>query len=164
MFSNSANKSGKHVIDVLFTLTLFCVFAAASLMVVLIGANVYQSTVKKMDLNFEINTSITYVTTKIRQHDTAGSVFLSALDGQDALVLESEFDGEVFQVWIYHYDGVLRELFIHRDNTAALNLQAGQELMRVHSFAIEQARENMISLTAASVDGEFARRLVALRS
>jgi len=164
MFSGSGNKSGKHVIDVLFTLALFCVFATASLMVVLIGANVYQSTIQKMDLNFELSTSITYVTTKIRQHDAADSVFLSTLDGRDALVLEEEFYGEVFQTWIYHHDGSLRELFIHKDNDDSLHLDAGQELMRVYRFTIEQARDNLFSLTATSADGESARRLVAVRS
>ena len=31
-----------HVVDFLFTLALFCVFAASALMVVVIGANVYR--------------------------------------------------------------------------------------------------------------------------
>ena len=48
-----------HVVDFLFTLALFCVFAASALMVVVIGANVYRQTVRGMDSNYDSRTSLT---------------------------------------------------------------------------------------------------------
>ena len=54
-----------HVVDFLFTLALFCVFAASALMVVVIGANVYRQTVRGMDSNYDSRTSLTYLTEKV---------------------------------------------------------------------------------------------------
>ena len=73
------SKTGTHMVDLLFTLALVCVFAASALMVVLIGANVYQNTVEGMDENFSARTSVTYVATKIRQNDTEGTAYISTL-------------------------------------------------------------------------------------
>ena len=42
-----------HVVDFLFTLALFCVFAASALTVVVTGANVYRQTVRRMDQNYD---------------------------------------------------------------------------------------------------------------
>ena len=52
------------VIDVLFTLALFCVFCASALAVVLIGADVYTSTARNMDQNFSTRTAVSYVAEK----------------------------------------------------------------------------------------------------
>ena len=158
------NKGGRHVVDVLFTLTLFCVFTAASLMVILIGANVYKSTVDTMNTNFEVNTSLTYVSTKVRQHDVRGSVYLGTINGGQALVLEQDLGGEIYQTWIYHYDGALRELFVQKGNTAAKVPEAGQELLRVYSFTMEKVDHSIISLRAESAEGVSARQLMATRS
>lgn len=64
----------RHVIDLLFTLALFCVFAASALLVVLIGADVYESSARGMDRNFDLQTSLHYVAAKVRQCDAAGAV------------------------------------------------------------------------------------------
>ena len=74
------------VIDVLFTLALFCVFCASALAVVLIGADVYTSTARNMDQNFSARTAVSYVAEKVRQSDAAGAVALGEIGGGQALV------------------------------------------------------------------------------
>lgn len=125
----------RHMIDIIFTLALFCVFAASALLVVLIGANVYQNTTSLMDQNFDTRTSLTYVSTKIRQNDTAGGVSIGELGGVKALVLTQEIDGESYNTWIYHYDGALWEIFAAKDSAAAP--ADGQKIMDVASFDME---------------------------
>lgn len=39
-----SNEPSRHIVDILFVLALFCVFAASALMLVTIGANVYKQT------------------------------------------------------------------------------------------------------------------------
>lgn len=68
-----------HVVDFLFTLALFCVFAASALMVVVIGANVYRQTVRGMDSNYDSRTSLTYLTEKVRQNDAANAVTIRSV-------------------------------------------------------------------------------------
>jgi hypothetical protein len=157
-------RGNSRVIDLLFTLSLFCVFAAASLIVVYIGADVYRSTIQSMDLGFEVNTTITFVSTKIRQHDANGGIRVDTLEGQNALVLEHIIGEAVFETWIFHYDGFLREMFINRENTDVLALWAGQELIQVYAFDVSISDENIITISAQSEDGSYARKLVGIKS
>ena len=144
-------KQGTHVTDVLFILALFCVFAASSLMVVVIGANVYKNTVTRMNQNFDTRASITYVSNKIRQNDSAQAVSLQEIEGVPALVLEREIEGGAYRTWIYHNDGALREVFTHADNP--VKLSDGQSIMKVEQFWFEQLESNLLRITSIDESG-----------
>ena len=161
---SSRTRAKRHITDVLFTLTLFAVFAAASLIVVFIGAEVYSATITRADTSFEVNSTLSFVTTKIRQHDSVGAVRLDYLSGTPALVLTQAIGEAYFETWIYHYEGVLRELFMNRENVDALWLGAGQALVNVHYFGFDMPVEGLISMLARSEDGIYARVLVSLSS
>ena len=51
----------RHMVDILFVIALFCVFALSALMLVIIGSNVYKKTVTNMDNNFDSRTSFSYI-------------------------------------------------------------------------------------------------------
>ena len=59
----------QHMIDILFVLSLFCVFAVSSALLILFGADIYKKTVQQMENNYSTRTSIAYITEKIRQSD-----------------------------------------------------------------------------------------------
>lgn len=154
------SKSGSHMVDLLFTLALFCVFAASALMVVLIGANVYKSTVEQMDENFGGRTSLTYVATKIRQNDLAGGIRVTELGGVPALVLDQTVEGAVYQTWIYHYDGALREVFVSAEN--APTSPDGDAIIEVADFSIEQ-RDGSLVLSSVDHNGRRTTQTVTPR-
>jgi len=161
---NKSLADGSHMIDILFTLALFCVFAASSLMVVLIGANVYQSTVESQEQNFVTCTSVSYVTSKIRQHDASGAVYMDTLDGVDALVLEQYELGRTFQTWIYHHDGALRELMTESGNAGSVHPDAGQSIVEVEEFSISAVNANLLRLSARNDAGKSVEIMVSLRT
>ena len=158
------SRAKRHITDVLFTLTLFAVFAAASLIVVFIGAEVYSATIRRADTSFEINSTLSFVTTKIRQHDSVGAVRLDYVSGTPALVLTQAIGESYFETWIYHHDGVLRELFKNRENVDALWLGAGQALVSVYYFSFDEPVYGLIEMLARSEDGVYARALVSMSS
>ena len=41
----------QHMIDILFVLSLFCVFAVSSALLILFGADIYKKTVQQMENN-----------------------------------------------------------------------------------------------------------------
>lgn len=146
-----------HMTDLLFTLALFCVFAASALMVVLIGANVYKSTVRQMDDGFTERTSLTYVATKLRQNDTAGAVHLEELAGGSALVLDQTVDGVTYQTWIYHYDGALRESFVEAGSP--VEPEFGWHILDVAGFGVEES-EGMLLLRSVDEEGNATSQWV----
>lgn len=154
------SKSGTHMIDLLFTLALFCVFAASALLVVLIGASVYKNTVEQMDESFSNRTSLTYVTNKVRQNDVAGGVYLSKLEGKDALVLEQTVDTDVYQTWIYHDEGALKELFVSSESE--IHLADGQAIIEVPGFKFEQS-DSVLYISSVDKDGAEIRQQITLR-
>ena len=82
----------RHVVDFLFVLTLFFVFAISTLFLVIIGANVYKKTVDNMTINYNTRTAYAYLTEKIRQNDQEGAIEIGTLEGNPAIILTEEID------------------------------------------------------------------------
>ena len=59
----------RHIIDILFVIGLFCIFALSTIFLISIGADIYGKTVSNTEINFNDRTSFAYVTEKIRQAD-----------------------------------------------------------------------------------------------
>lgn len=154
-------KSRGHVVDVLFTLALFCVFAASSLLVVLIGAGVYKNTATQMTQNFDTRTSLTYIGEKIRQNDTADAVYLDEFGDGPALVLAQEFNGQEYLTQIYLYNGQLYELFSRKNSGLAPN--AGQLIMDAPALTMEQLPQGMLRFTVPGGEGRTQELLVSPR-
>lgn len=149
-----------HITDFAFTLALFCVFTITALLVVLIGANVYKKSIQQTDDTFVRRTSLTYVATKIRQHDAAGAIHVQELDGVSALVLEQEITGETLQTWIYFHDGALRELLVTEG--AEIDKQSGQSILELRDFYVQQA-DGSLQLTAVNEAGQLSSQWVTPR-
>ena len=78
----------KHMIDYLFPIALFFVFALSALTVLLLAARIYQSTTENSSLNYTSRTSLSYISEKIHQNDMDGKVTIGSFDGCDALIME----------------------------------------------------------------------------
>ena len=70
----------RHVIDLIFPIALFFVFAASSLSVLILAANVYTSTTKRLSINDENRTVLSYLSEKIRQNATDGAINSVSID------------------------------------------------------------------------------------
>lgn len=143
-----SKESNRHIVDVLFVLALFGVFAASALMLVTIGANVYKKTVANMNDNFEERTAYSYISEKIRQNDICDAVEIGELEGVPALLFIRRVGDDEYCTCLYLYDGYLKELFIRRDSFAGTNLlQAGQDIMPLSDLSMEEVKPGLIRLT-----------------
>ena len=84
------NQEKRHIVDILFVLALFAVFAFSALVLVILGANIYKSTVSSMSRNFESRTAGSYITEKIRQSDVCDSIYIDDFEGCEAIVFSME--------------------------------------------------------------------------
>lgn len=150
-------KRNTHIVDIIFILSLFCIFTASALLVVLMGADVYQGITKDMDHNYSSRSSISYVTEKIRQHDSKGQVFVGKLEGEPALILTQNYNNEVYETWIYRDGNHLKEIMVAAGTT--VNPGDGQELMEVSDFQLEAADQS-IRIAAADEGGKWSESLV----
>ncbi len=141
-----------HMVDILFVLTLFFVFALSALTLVVLGANVYRSTVNHMDESFTDRTSYAYISQKLRQNDETGTVSISEFGGSDACVFTQEINNTVYNTYIYEYEGSLYELLARAD--ADMGPQDGTKILDLEDFEIEEVTPRLYKIHLAFNDGQ----------
>lgn len=152
------------IVDVLFVLALFGVFTVSALMLVTIGAEVYRNTVDDMGRNYEARISIAYITEKIRQNDSlppssdadsSNEICISTLDGEPALLMTQETDGEHYLTYLYLYDGFLKELYVRSGSDIGGDIRAaGQNIIKLSSLKLEQVTDNLLSIEMITPAGK----------
>lgn len=150
------HKQQKHIIDLLFVITLFFIFALSAIFLITIGANVYGQTVNAMGQNFNTRTSIAYLTEKIRQADQENCCHIGELDGIPAISISTSTANTTYITYLYEYDGYIRELTV--SEKVSLSPSAGQEILPVSSFQLHQINDNLFSCNI-SVDKEQSYQL-----
>ncbi|MDD3367404.1 MAG: DUF4860 domain-containing protein [Lachnospiraceae bacterium] len=155
-------RENSYMVDVLFILVLFFTFAFSSLLLVIIGANIYEHTVSDMSVNFNSRTAFAYVTEKIRQGDQTGAVEVGTLDGQDALQIREEINGDSYTTSIYFHEGNLMELFSRSD--ADLSASAGQKIMKCNDFQVESVSDHLYRIRLTTEDSKEMSLFVSTHS
>jgi len=150
----------RHMVDTLFVLTLFCVFALCSILLITVGAKIYQNTIDSMETHFTSTTSLSYLTEKVRQNDRNGNISVEKFGGNDALVLSNEYNGEEYCTYIYLYGGQLKELFTKKE--ISLSPEAGRNILAISDFMITVLDDGLYEITL--VDDEHKVQTVLIGS
>lgn len=147
-----AKRSGEYF----FVITLFLLFAVAGLFVVAMGASAYEETANTMTKNYDMRTSLLYISEKVRQNDN----LLEIREGPqgDALVFFDDSHGVSFETWIFCADGALREVSVPIGTK--VKAYDGQEIMEMQhiSFSLEG---ELLTTVVTLKDGEsFAAKVL----
>ena len=146
----------------LFVLMLYGLFALLAFTMVAVGAGVYSDIRDTGNSNYDIRTSLSFAATQVRQMDTSGNVSIQQLEGKNALVIEDTIDGTKYETWLYHYDGVLYQLFMEKG--IQFTPISGEKVMDIEEFNISQYSENSVLFEAENSAGQKGQIAVALRS
>lgn len=135
-------KKKPHSISVLFMLVLFTVFAILSVLLIIIGSNVYGNIVDSQEKNGNGRNVLSYVTNKVRTAESIGQVFIEEKDGIPVLVI-SGYEQETL---IFYKDGKLKEATISAGDD--YNLYFGDVIATVDNFTFQINKDtNMLKLT-----------------
>ena len=113
-------KLNKKSLTSLAPLILLTIFSACILIVLLSGADIYRKITQRDQNSLRTRTLEQYLTTRLRQSDMDGMVYVSTFDdadGRDTLYIQEQLNGRVYHTRIYAHDGSLRELFAAEDVT-----------------------------------------------
>lgn len=152
----------RHVIDLVFPIALFFVFAASSLSVLILAADVYASTTDRLGINDENRTALSYISEKIRQNDSNGAVNTVSIDDTDCLTLSAVYNGIPCTTYIYVYDGILKELFIN--DGIPVSLKDGRDIMQISSLSIDRLEEHVYLFTTVDSTGTESSVIASERS
>lgn len=147
-------KSNRHIIDVLFVIGLFSIFALSAVFLITIGADIYRKTVTHMDENFNTRTSLAYITEKLRQADQEDRISLGSIEEHPALILRSESGGITYRTYIYEADGSLQELMMREDLT--LSAAAGQPILEVQDFALTRINSHLLKCSIRTDEDSYS--------
>lgn len=154
--------NNRHIVDILFVLALFGVFALSSLMLLSIGASVYKHTVNDMFQYYSDRTSFAYVTEKIRQGDQADCVSIENISGVDTLVIEYPIDDTTYCTYLYIKDGNLMELFCKKDAYLGSDmLSNGQEIMLLKKMNMSMISDKLIYIELTDTSDEILKLYVS---
>ncbi len=152
----------RHVIDLVFPIAVFFVFAASSLAVLMLAANIYSSQTAASADNDQIRTALSYINEKIRQNDQNGGISVQTLEGRDCLALQGNSNNMSFTTYIYEYEGMLKELLVRDD--VEIPLKDGKDIMEVRGFSIEEMDDGLFRLSSMDPDGNEMTLIASERS
>lgn len=132
------------MIDILFVLSLFALFAISSVVLILFGADIYKKTVSRMDSNYASRTSVAYITEKIRQSDQYDSISIDNSLGYERLMMTEDINGITYANSLYEYDGFLYELFARTD--IYLPIDAGQSVIAIKDLKFELVSDSLLKV------------------
>ena len=124
-----------HAIAGVFVFLLLGVFAVFSTLLVMVGAQAYRAVQMHSEEHMTGRTLYAYMLNTIRGDDTEGAMEVQQEDGLDVLVIQYDFDGDIYYKRIYCYDGYLRELLNY--SGSAFNPTSGEEISPAQSMHVE---------------------------
>lgn len=136
-------KQQKHIIDILFVLTLFGLFALSAIFLISVGADVYSKTVEHMDESFDARTSMAYITEKIRQSDKSSSLSVELWENRDAIIITTQNADMNYYTYLYEHDGFLKELMVRED--IPLGPEAGVKILPVTDFTLTPINDKLMN-------------------
>lgn len=148
----------------LAVLVLFGVFAGCVLGVLLTGADAYQRLTGRGQESFDQRTAAQYLSTRVRQADTAGGVFVAPFSqtcGADTLFLEETIDGERYLTRVYCWEGYLCELFGGAEEDFAP--EDGEKVLALRNLSLT-LEGGILEAELTAPDGQVQRVQMYLRS
>lgn len=152
-----------HSVNVLFVIVLFGLFTILSVMLIFIGSDVYGRITHRQSIDNEVRTCISYVTNKVRNADTQGSIYIEEKEDTKVLVIENDYDTVVLNTLLYYYDGAICEATVVKGDEYSLNF--GEKVFEVADFNLEYNEEgNIITFQIKDSDGKEYTSGVAIRT
>lgn len=142
----------RHIVDTLFVLALFAVFAICSMLLITFGANIYKKTVDNLDEHYNLTTSTTYITEKFRHSDSAGAHSVTSFGDGNAFKINSIVDNVHYSTYIYQDNGYLKELYTKSENP--LPPESGQRLLPINSFDVEKKNDYTYIFSIEDTSGQ----------
>ncbi len=147
----------------LFTFALFGIFVVLALVIVVIGVDGYRGVVDTSASIGEVRTALGYVATKLRSDAASDGVRMTQAGGVDALVLTEDYEGDIYETYIFYKDGSLYEILLNAGDME-FDPDDGWRLADVADFSIALEAENLVNLSATAKDGRTQSMHIALRA
>ncbi|MDR3551739.1 MAG: DUF4860 domain-containing protein [Clostridia bacterium] len=148
-------------IETMAAMLLLIVLTSLTVLLIFSTGRAYRSIVAAGSASQEIRTGFSFISTKVRQGDSGGSVTVRPSQWGNALVVTQTDLGKPYEDWIFYYKGTLREALIPAGTT--INPAACQVISSLSSFsALQNGRQILITAAAQTAKSDGAGGLQSL--
>lgn len=155
-------KRQNHHIDIIFILALFFLFAFSSIILIILGSNVYQKTAAQMETHFDQRSVSSYITEKIRQNDICDTFVISSLGPVEALQMSQIIDDVSYSTYLYVYEDHLYELFARSD--IEMQPSDGQEILLLKDISFSFLTANLLEIKYHDSNNKEQNLLISLHT
>ena len=139
----------------LTALLVFGLFALCMAVVLLRGANTYQTLIRRADMAHSHRVAVRYFTTRLHQ---APSAWVEDFCGLQALCIREETDGKTYITRVYCYDHTIRELYSAEN--ARVSPEDGEVVLEAERLAFVRD-DGLLTVEITHPDGQSQRMLLA---
>lgn len=158
------SQKGSTTIEWLLVVLLLLVFSLSIFVLASSASNRYEALENTKKNDSEIRIATSYLTTKIRQSDAIGSLFIikrTETQGP-ALMIEEVLLGETYETWIYVSNGRLLEATI--PSNSKLDEDVSFEVAKLESVELEWVDDKGIQISVTGLDGTKRDFFVSLKT
>lgn len=145
------DRENAHNTDSFFVLLVLLIIGVIISLVLLFSLRSYEGIAKKTEDNFELRTSIMYLSNKIKAFDEEGCIEVGKFGEGTALVLNQEIEGVAYETKIYMYENNITELFTEKGNE--LDPVVGTPITQANGFEVEESEKGVLKITVTSPEG-----------
>jgi len=135
-------------IDTIFVLIVFSIFAFSVLMVLMLGASVYRNINDISNEGQSEHTALSYIWTKTKNFDDAGSIHIGDFNGIPALFIDERLGDTDFRTAIYNFDGWLVELF--SETSLEFYPKDGVRVIQIEGLSFKEISDGLIEVSIGS--------------
>lgn len=127
-----------------FSMALFALLILATLALVLVGSRVYQLLVQGQNINSNGRAVHAYLYSQLRGADHTDGIILGKGPQGQALILQENIDGAVYETRIYIYENQLVEEYATQNTP--FNPQRAQVVAQAEQLDIEKIKNNLFKI------------------
>jgi hypothetical protein len=139
--------------EITFVIVLFFLFTIFALLLSVMVADVYSRGEKRSESNYNMRTSVLYLTEKVRQTTASEGISVRQAGEGDALVLGMSAGDERYETWIYVEDGYLREVLLMQGTDVVPGI--GQKIMPLSALVLELGPEGLLRIRVTDQTGKI---------
>jgi len=130
---------------------VFCVFIISVFASMILGIGVYQNINETSRNGQEERVGLSYIWTKIKCGEAAGTVYIGDFHGISTLFIDEELGGSLHRTAIYNYDEWIYELFYQAEDEflpgVFFSPPDGVPVLRNQSLQFEQLENGLLSVS-----------------
>lgn len=156
----TSRKSTLALLEIVFVFLLFLTFVLAAIATLISGVEVYKEINFQIQKRYDQNTSLLYITAKIRScnyllSDGSSAVSIEKVGSTPVLILKEEAD-DVYYTYIYFFDGSIRELNLYNSKiNEEKELSYGDFICNADALEIKEISDKLLFISLNSEEKEY---------